>query len=294
MSHFTVIVLMPKSVENVKEEVGIMLEPYNEEKQVPFHEIVCFCVGAKARRASYEAVDKEFGDTSKLRKLYNEQYPEFKHQFSKDATEKEIEFWQNHWEEFIQLDKRNKFQDEFIKIHPLFECPDPECEDCHGTGKYFTHSNPDSQWDWYQIGGRWGGDFIKYNPEEHEENFILCQICNGTGLRNDELGKEARENDPSYTCNGCQGTGKQLKWNNEWNIPEEGNIMDLEGLIAQEYIPFALVLPDGNWVERGSMGWWAIVTNEQKRDDWKENVLNLYKECAKQGEYKGVLVDCHV
>jgi DnaJ-class molecular chaperone len=36
-----------------------------------------------------------------------------------------------------------------------------------------------------------------------------CKICEGTGIRNDELGKQERAKDPSYTCNGCKGKGSR-------------------------------------------------------------------------------------
>lgn len=36
-----------------------------------------------------------------------------------------------------------------------------------------------------------------------------CYCCDGTGIRNDKIGKEARIQDPNYTCNGCQGEGKK-------------------------------------------------------------------------------------
>jgi len=54
--------------------------------------------------------------------------------------------------------------------------------------------------------------------KEHEEIYTLyleslpdeeCQICEGTGIRNDELGKQQRAKDPSYTCNGCKGKGSK-------------------------------------------------------------------------------------
>ena len=34
-----------------------------------------------------------------------------------------------------------------------------------------------------------------------------CDLCHGTGRRNDDIGVLARIADPSYTCNGCNGKG---------------------------------------------------------------------------------------
>ena len=34
-----------------------------------------------------------------------------------------------------------------------------------------------------------------------------CDLCDGTGRRNDDIGVSARNADPDYTCNGCNGKG---------------------------------------------------------------------------------------
>ena len=48
--------------------------------------------------------------------------------------------------------------------------------------------------------------YIKSLPQED------CDICEGTGVREDEIGKKAREVDEEYKCNGCQGKGVRDNW----------------------------------------------------------------------------------
>ncbi len=43
--------------------------------------------------------------------------------------------------------------------HPLYQQPDPQCDDCQGTGTRLSTYNPDSQWDWWTIGGGWDGSW---------------------------------------------------------------------------------------------------------------------------------------
>jgi hypothetical protein len=74
----------------------------------------------------------------------------------------------------------------------------------------------------------------------------------------------------------------------------EGNFIKLQDLPDIEP-PFALVLPDGSWHERGRMGWWAMVDNEKPRDEWGREFqqhLAPYRD-TRQGAI-GVLVDCHI
>ena len=103
-------------------------------------------------------------------------------------------------------------------------------------------------WDWWQIGGRWTGAHVPgYDPEADPNNIEICQYCNGTGFRTDRGGDEAREKDPTYTCNACgnfdrdekgkaigwkhgaAGAGKTVKWPTSWaHFP--GDIMAVKDL----------------------------------------------------------------
>lgn len=81
-------------------------------------------------------------------------------------------------------------------------------------GEWFREG---SRWDWWQIGGRFTGKLDPgYDPEDDPENWETCFICRGAGRRADAVGQEARQRDPDYTCNGCQGQGRSLKWPTAW------------------------------------------------------------------------------
>ena len=46
----------------------------------------------------------------------------------------------------------------------------------------------------------------------------------------------------------------------------EDNIATTEHAIERGVIPHAIITPDGQWHERGQMGWWAILITEN--EDW--------------------------
>lgn len=78
-------------------------------------------------------------------------------------------------------------------------------------------TNPNSKWDWWQVGGRYGGRLAAgYDPEKDPANIETCWLCDGTGKRGDAIGNKVREADPSYTCNGCDGNGSKTKWPSNW------------------------------------------------------------------------------
>lgn len=61
--------------------------------------------------------------------------------------------------------------------------------------------------------------------------------------------------------------------------------------LDHKLVPFAVVTPDGNWHERGKMGWWAMVRDEKPDDDWENEVMKLiqsHQDCWAIG------VDCHI
>jgi hypothetical protein len=52
------------------------------------------------------------------------------------------------------------------------------------------------------------------------------------------------------------------------------------------------VLKDGVWYERGSMGWWGMVANEQDRNAWNEQVTALIDSLP--DDTLMTVVDCHI
>lgn len=99
-------------------------------------------------------------------------------------------------------------------------------------------------WDWYQIGGRWTGLFDGYEPEKDPKNTETCAQCGGSGRRDDELGKAARERDPSYTCNGCGGKGERPTWPTQWGI-HDGDIIPLDSVTEEQFKKFYRVVIEG-------------------------------------------------
>jgi len=101
--------------------------------------------------------------------------------------------------------------------------------------KTIGRTNQNAKWDWWKIGGRYSGKLGTYDPEKDERNYKFCWLCGGTGTRDDELGREARANNPDYTCNGCNGTGKELVWPSEWpNIDNQAELATLDWATLKE------------------------------------------------------------
>lgn len=57
-------------------------------------------------------------------------------------------------------------------------------------------------------------------------------------------------------------------------------------------VPTFAVLMNGNWYERGEMGWWGCVSDEKDQGDWNEEFNKLLKTVP--GDTLLTLVDCHI
>jgi hypothetical protein len=52
------------------------------------------------------------------------------------------------------------------------------------------------------------------------------------------------------------------------------------------------VLKDGNWYERGEMGWWGMVSDEKDRDEWNSKISELID--GLDDDTLITIVDCHI
>jgi len=157
---------------------------------------------------------------------------------------------------------------------------------------YESESNEQPKWDWYSRGGRWTGALdADYDVEKDQRNIETCDLCRGTGMRNDNLGRSARVKDPAYTCNGCEGKGKRLKWPTQWaDFP--GDQVMVKDLKPNTNIDFFAYLIDGQWIERGDMGWFGEVRDEKSKDKWLQEQKNIH--ASLKPEQWLTVIDCHI
>lgn len=285
MSHFLVTVLVEqdkfdrnKSLRSQAEDaIAPLLEPYDENTNVPEYDRPCYCVSTTARNEARTAAEAQVGGINIFRESFKDINPDPEDPFSEAAEEA----WKKHIAPLVDLEKQ------LFEAHPLKGKPNPDCEDCSGTGTTKSTYNPKSKWDWYQVGGRWTGAFdATYDPYTDPDNLELCNLCGGTGDRATHMNEPKEVQHPSG-CNGCSGTGKSVKWHLK---DFDGDVRPV-GALPKDFVPFALVTPDGYWHERGKMGWFACVSDEKSKEDWETEVRRLlaeHKHCV------AVAVDCHI
>jgi hypothetical protein len=143
---------------------------------------------------------------------------------------------ENAWRKHVA--EYNRIEEEAFATHPLKNAAIATCEDCHGTGTCESTYNPLSKWDWYSIGGRWDGDVIG-DPQRDERGFNFPDEYRQLGH----------------------------------NLSRAGVLLELVKT-DPENAPFAIVGPDGTWLEKGKMGWFGVVSGRKDKDEWTETVIS--------------------
>jgi hypothetical protein len=141
-------------------------------------------------------------------------------------------------------------------------------------------------WDWYQVGGRWTGEWSEYDPTQDPANTQVCTLCNGTGVRPDGLerfGEEWMQN--TGGCNGCKGTGKEAKWPTEWSAcPDDRRPVSMLLNNPTVKVPYTVFFPDGTLLTRESPGY------DEAPD---EHIQAVHTALAPWSDHDIVIVDYH-
>lgn len=284
MSHYTVAV-----IHKAEDSLENMLAPYSEHLQVePYISI------------TVEELLKEY---DKLLEEKEEKIKKLKEKNRRDA----IEFYKNITAE--------KTREERLKImYDYYGADDENIEN----GNIMSTYNPISKWDWWELGGRWNGmlrvkeitpDMKSGTPgifgnrylEEEYESGMHCDEA-PLDLVDFAIDEDARR--------------EAERW---WDVAIEGAPLekgerseDFETFYKTEYYKekyhdrehfvkvragvhtYAILTPEGEWLEPGEMGWWGISNASAEQEfEFIDNYEKIIDEYRNQG-YILSIVDCHI
>lgn len=142
---------------------------------------------------------------------------------------------------------------------------------------YGNWQNPKAKWDWWEVGGRFSDKLI--NKEgitgdsflKKEIDFAAMERKEIEGLKKDYL----RYKDQPI---------RAILYNIDISISIDEYVKSNAG-----FATFAAV-KDGEWHERGKMGWWAITTDE--KDNWQQEFNRLLADV--RDDERITIVDCHI
>lgn len=86
--------------------------------------------------------------------------------------------------------------------------------------------------------------------------------------------------------------GQKSGW---FNINPDDFLCTRDEYINNAALPFFSVNILGEWSERGSVGWWAIVSDEKNPTAWRDEVYNKLKDAIENHpDETFTLIDCHI
>ena len=186
------------------------------------------------------------------------------------------------WEKEV----KDSTEDVKISFRQLYHTFEAFAEEYYGyeknseTERYGYWHNPDAKWDWYAIGGRWS-NFFK--------------------LKDGTYADSAKKKDIDFEVMKEEAYQKRLEeWDSMIGKYDEKMRETLYGIkptdAKESYaakgksVTTFAVLKDGKWYERGSMGFWAIVSNE--KIGWEDEFNKLLESIPDDETI--TLVDCHI
>lgn len=211
-----------------------------------------------------------------------------------------------------------------------------ELDGGHAYDRWTTY-NPDSKWDWYQIGGRWTGNFkLKAGGEGEigepgimteaaKEGFadqVLKRDIDIQGMRDaagyvaDKRWREVHEVLDKFPAFDSWAKVKERHADNidAARVAYHGQpaVEAVKGLLGffenaerysvalAEFVQTArdsalssyAFVRDGEWYQKGEMGWFGMSHNEQSDDEWNQQFNKMLDELP--GNTMLTCVDCHI
>lgn len=128
--------------------------------------------------------------------------------------------------------------------------------DENGVWRKYSTYNPNSKWDWFVLGGRWSGNFIRLKPGS------TSGILGESGTGGNKAGIDAAlKGDIDFSVILKEAEEKARKESTNHNI-------------LSTILPYAFI-KDGEWYDFDDMGWCDISSNEIPKNDWHDKVWEM-------------------
>ncbi len=174
--------------------------------------------------------------------------------------------------------------------------------------------NPKAKWDWHQLGGRWSG-FFKLKPGANgnmgerswtnEKDPPKAGSVDQARKKDIDFEEMVQENFDQATdtynqfkelldkgeCDSGDGYfnyGVENKGDRDNYIPETRE--EYVGRLTR--VSTFAVLYDGEWYEKGEMGWWGCVSEEKAVEEWASEFDKLLAELPEDTLLS--VYDCHI
>lgn len=150
-------------------------------------------------------------------------------------------------------------------------------------GLYWVH-NPEARWDWWTEGGRWNNWLITNDWKE-------CNRCKVKDLSLDNMRIKEMMDRAKWYVKEVELAKREHKKPFFWNYKKKPTIKQYIEDANCPVAPFA-ILHDGNWMEKGEMGWFGISDDNYTDEEWDKKFQEFIESLDPETEV--TIVDCHI
>lgn len=158
-------------------------------------------------------------------------------------------------------------------------------------GNILSTYNPNSKWDWYDIGGRWN-NLLKTKDGQKVNTCLLKDL---------DLSPDKEKYNDAVRFWEIIVEGQPLKdgeeepfnWYKKEYYLERYKTKENYAKVQSLFSTYAILTDKGEWLESGRMGWFGVsfATNKEGKS-WDENYQEILKSMDK--DLRITIVDCHI
>lgn len=272
MSHFAVAVFTEED-----QDLDVLMEPYDERLEVE----------------QYVSMTKEDlirSARERMQFCFENQYAEW----MKDKEAYEAHSNPGHIEYLNNLPKSMDKTDEELYEEAISGY---DAEDIDEGGGILSTYNPDSKWDWYEVGGRWQGMLLLKPGKlgERGNPGLMTEMTNNydSALAADVDFEEMRRQLISQLTpyeHAIKNSFYKEEYMRQMFPTEEEYIQN-----NSAFTTYAVLTPDGEWHAPGDMGWFGMSTDEpDERRAWDDEYYERFIKPAIENNWRITIVDCHI
>lgn len=185
-------------------------------------------------------------------------------------------------------------------------------------------TNPNDKWDWWVVGGRWSG-LLKLKASAGDKACDAARkgdvdMASKIAAETADAGKHwdaahaiiagrtwVTWEEASKRYEGKWDEARKFYWDQDvvkdlgaadkfrWSDDRDDLLLDRDTYARRKGMRAAMtfaILHNGEWHEKGKMGWWASVSNEKDREAWEDEWFRVYNSIP--DDYTVTVVDCHI
>ena len=193
---------------------------------------------------------------------------------------------------------------DYVREHWLKEGEDKTDDECwtmmasdyndntDDEGNIYSTYNPDSKWDWYQVGGRWSGMLRLRGKNKKCDSAKISDVSFRPSPR--AYKKHLRFWDVVVEHATPEPGEEFHSFYNEEYFRKYFGDRDTYAKQMTSFSTYAVITPDGVWHGKGDMGWWGMSSETpEEANEWENHYLERFIDTAEDG-MNITIVDCHI